>query len=87
MKGIHECIGNIGSAESTTLTTLDLTSGFWQMPLYASSVPKTAFTLLGLGQYKWLMILMGLIGWPSSFQRLMEKLMDKIRNVIVYIDD
>jgi hypothetical protein len=30
---------------------------------------------------------MGLLGCPASFQRLMEKLMDGIDNVIVYIDN
>jgi hypothetical protein len=73
MKDIHECIGNIGLAKSTIFTTFDLTSGFWKMPLHASSVPKTAFTLPGLGQYKWLMSPTGLISCPASFQWLMEK--------------
>ena len=57
------------------------------MPLHKDSVPKTAFTLPGLGQYKWLTSPMGLLGCPDSFQRLMEKLMEGIDNVIVYIDD
>ncbi len=57
------------------------------MPLHSDSVPKTFFTLPGLGQYKWLTSPMGLLGCPASFQRLMEKLMDGIENVIVYIDD
>ncbi len=79
MKDIHECIGNIGLAKSTIFTTFDLTSGFWKMPLHASSVPKTAFTLPGLGQYKWLISPTGLISCPASFQWLMEKLMDQIK--------
>ncbi len=54
MKDIHECIGDIGRSESTIFSTLDLTSGFWQMPLQSDSVPKTAFTLPGLGHYEWL---------------------------------
>ena len=87
MKDIHECIGDIGKAESTIFSTIDLTSGFWQMPLHPESVPKTAFTLPGLGQFEWLMSPMGLIGCPASFQRLMEKVMEGIDNVLVYIDD
>ncbi len=54
MKDNNECIGNIGRAESTIFTTLDLTSGSWKMPLHSDWIPKTAFTLPGLGQFKWL---------------------------------
>jgi hypothetical protein len=56
------------------------------MPLHATSVPKTAFSSPLLGQYEWLMSPMGLLGCPAGFQCLMEKLMDNISNVIVYID-
>jgi hypothetical protein len=54
IKDIHECIGDIGRSESTIFSTLDLTSGFWQIPLHSEWVPKTAFTLPGLGGYEWL---------------------------------
>jgi hypothetical protein len=87
MKDIHECIGDIGRSESTIFSTLDLTSGFWQMPLHSDCVPKTVFTFPGLRQYEWLTSPMRLLGCPASFQRLMEKLKDGIDNVIVYIDD
>jgi hypothetical protein len=86
MKEIHECIGDIKRTESTFFGTLDLTSGFWQMPKHKESVPKMAFTLPGLSHHEWLMSPMGFLGGLASFQRLMEKLMDKISNVIMYID-
>jgi len=45
MKEINECIGDIGGANSTIFTTLDLTLGFWQMPLHPDDAHKTAFTI------------------------------------------
>jgi len=49
MKDINECIGEIGRAGSTLFSTLDLTSGFWQMVLHPRSRPYTAFTVPGMG--------------------------------------
>jgi hypothetical protein len=39
MKDVQECISEIGPAGSTIFTTLDLTSGFWQMVLDPKSRP------------------------------------------------
>jgi hypothetical protein len=47
MKEITECIGDIGRANSNIFTTLDLTSGFWQMQLEEDSQKLTAFTIPG----------------------------------------
>jgi hypothetical protein len=59
MKEITECIGDIGALpmspmHSTIFTTLDLTSGFWQMQLDEDSQKLTAFTIPGKGQYHWI---------------------------------
>ena len=77
MKEIYECIGDIGQLDSTIFSKIDLTSGFWQMPLHKESVPKIVFTLR-LGQFEWLTSPMGLIGCPASFQQLMEKTLGRI---------
>ena len=87
MKEITECIGDIGRANSTIFSTLDLTSGFWQMKLDDDSQPLTAFTIPGKGQFAWVTSPMGLLGCPASFQRLMEAVLRNIKNVLVYIDD
>ena len=87
MKEISECIGEIGRANSTIFTTLDLTSGFWQMPMHPKDAHLTAFTIPSKGQFEWLTSPMGLLGCPASFQRLMESAMQGIAKVIVYIDD
>ena len=87
MKEISECIGEIGRAHSTIFSTLDLTSGFWQMPLHPNDSHLTAFTVPSKGQFEWITSPMGLLGCPASFQRLMESVMEGIQKVIVYIDD
>jgi len=87
MKEINESIGDIGRANSTIFTTLDLTSGFWQMPLHLDDAHKTAFTIPGKGQFKWITSPMGLLGCPTSFQRMMKKFMRGTPNIIVYIND
>jgi len=51
MKEITKCISNIGRANSSIFSTLDLTSGFWQMKLDDKSQPLTAFTIPGKGQF------------------------------------
>jgi hypothetical protein len=87
MKEITECIGNIGQANSTIFSMLDLTSGFWQMQLDEEWQLLTAFTIPGKGQYHWVTSPMGLLGCPATFQRLMETVHRNIINVLVYIDD
>jgi hypothetical protein len=85
MKEISECISDIGRAGSKIFTTIDLTSGFRQMPIDERDNHLTAFKVKNNGQFEWDSP-MGLLGCPASFQRLMEKVMDGIKNVLIYID-
>ena len=87
MRDVQECIDEIGRAGSTIFSTIDLTSGFWQMMLNPECRKYTAFTLPGLGQFEWNASPMGLLGAPGSFQRLMEIVIHNLKNVLAYIDD
>jgi hypothetical protein len=83
MKDVSECIGEIGRSGSTIFSTIDLTSGFWQMLLQPKSRHYTAFTISGMGQFQWVTTPMGLLGSPASFQRLMETVVAGLSNIIV----
>ena len=69
-------------------TTLDLQSGYWQLPVHPADVQKTAFCPgPGMGLYQFKQMPFGLTGAPGSFQRLMDKIMYGLPFVTTYIDD
>ena len=87
MNEANKCITDIGRENSAIFTTIDLTTGFWQMSIDESDSHLTALMVQGLGQFKWITSPMGMLGCPASFQSLMEKVLDTIKNIIVYIDN
>ena len=65
---------------------VDLSKGYWQIPVLESDRPKTAFiTSHGLYQFK--VLPFGMVNAPAIFSRMMRKLLDGLGNVINYIDD
>jgi hypothetical protein len=87
MKSVEECIGDIGRLGSTIFSTLDLSSGFGQLPLAPESQKCTAFTVQNLGQFQWTCTSQGLHSAPSHYQQSMELTVKDLHNIIVYIDD
>ncbi|CAM4615491.1 unnamed protein product [Lepidochelys kempii] len=82
---IDELVDPLGKAQY--LTTLDLTTGYWQIPLAENAKEKTAFsTPNDLFQYT--VLLFGLHGAPATFQRLMDKLLQPhAKYATAYLDD
>lgn len=80
--------------EAKYLSSIDLSSSFWQIPLAESSQDKTSFVVNGRGLYKFKVMPFGLCGAPARQQRLMDTLIDHnltsdVENGLVfcYIDD
>jgi hypothetical protein len=69
-------------------STLDLTSGFWQVRMNAQDQEKTAFSTK-FGTYEFTVMPFGLMNAPATFQRLMDSVFYDVtwKFVLVYMDD
>jgi len=76
----------IGSAEF--FTTMDLMSGFWQLAIKPEHRHLTAF-ITSRGLYEFLVMPFGLCNAPSTFQRMMDKIIRPEWRAFIqtYIDD
>ena len=85
MPRIDELIEWLGP--SRFISTLDITLGYWQVPLTPQAREKTAFaTPDGLYQYR--VLPFGVHGAPATFQHLMDRVLrSHQQDVVTYIDD
>lgn len=83
---ISDILDKLGKCQY--FTTLDLTSGFYQVELDPKDIHKTAFNVEH-GHYEFLRMPMGLKNSPSTFQRVMDNVLQGLLNKIcvVYLDD
>lgn len=84
---ISETIRDLGEAK--VFTTLDLASGYWQIPMDAAARPLTAFTTPDGDQYQWRVMPFGLKMAPNTFQQAMNRILAGYLNKFtkVYLDD
>ncbi len=69
-------------------TSLDLVSGYWQLPMVPESREITAFSTPN-GHYEWTRMPFGLKGAPLTFQRTMNHIFGDLlgKEVYIYLDD
>lgn len=71
------------------LSSLDIKSAYWQIPLSEGSKEKTAFTIPGRGLFEFNMMPFGLHNAPATWQRFIDAVIgaDLEPKVFVYLDD
>ena len=69
--------------------TVDLQSGYWQLPLAPADKEKSAFSIPLRGHFQFKVMPFGLCNAPASFERLMEQVLSGLQNerCLVYLDD
>ena len=75
-------------SESKFFSTLDLISGYWQVPLDADASEKSAFATR-TGLWKWKVLPFGLTSAPATFQRLIEQVLHglHLKSLLLYLDN
>lgn len=73
---------------ASLFTSLDLKSGYWQIPIAEKDKDKTAFSTED-GMYRFCRMPFGLCNAPATFQRLMQHILKPALNkfAMVYLDD
>ena len=82
---MEKMIEKIASAKY--ISTIDLTKGYWQIPLETSTIEKSAF-IITKGLYEFLVMPFGMKTAPASFQRMMsETVLNGLDFADAYMDD
>ena len=83
---IQDIFDQMGDA--TVFSTMDMRSGYWQVPLAPEDIPKTAF-VCHRGMFEFVRVPFGLGNAPSHYQRIMTKALGKFigKFVHVFLDD
>ena len=84
---IDDTLDRLGG--SKIFSTMDMNSGYWQVPLAAGAKEKTAFATHEGGLFEFTVLPFGLCNAPATYQRLMELVLAGLtwESCLVYIDD
>lgn len=85
---LEDVFDTIGITKANIFSTLDLASGFWQIPMDPETAHKSGF-VTPTGIYQWKRMPFGLVNAPASFQALMTQVLRglNLKTCLVYVDD
>ena len=85
MPRVDDLIDRVGGV--SYITTMDLTRGYWQVPVSPDDKHKTAFAAPS-GLFQFIRMPFGLKGAPATFQRLVDRVLQGLEEFSgAYIDD
>ncbi len=85
MPWVDELLDRLGGTRY--ISTLDLTKGYWQVPLTEEAKPKTAFSTPS-GHWQYRVLPFGLHGAPATLQRMLDILLRPHQSyAAAYLDD
>ena len=68
------------------VSTINLRKGYWQVPVAAAALPKTAF-IIPFRLWEFLRMPFGLMNVGQTFHRFMDNILASIPHVFIYLDD
>ena len=87
MPRVDDLIDQIGQLQAKFIFTLDLTRGYWQVPVAEEARHKTAF-ITPFGLFQFIVMPFGLSGAPATFQQMMDHLLRGSEEfALAYLDD
>ena len=85
MPQVEEVLEQVG--RSRVISKLDLSKGYYQVPMVVADIPKTCF-ICHRGKYEFLRMPFGVRNAPATFQALMTKLLSECNSFFSpYMDD
>ena len=84
LPNIEDIINKVGKGR--IFSSIDLTRGFWQIPMSEDSKQYTAFTT-HRGLFEWNVMPFGLVNSTATFTKMMRKILKPHPNIVHYVDD
>lgn len=87
LPNMEDCLDSLGGAKY--FSTVDLSSGYWQVQMTDDAKDKTAFYGVGGGLWRFTVLPFGLCNAPATFERLMERVLYQLQwhICLCYLDD